>query len=97
MPNSDIFFTLRGGYVNGAIITLIRLEIGRRTRWWCLKCVLVYLARDNPAFVMYCVNGASDSSLLLESTDSMIRIASWPSVCEGSPQIQALSHFIYIF
>ena len=25
-----------------------------------------------PAFVMYCVNGASRSSLLIESTDSMI-------------------------
>ena len=44
----------------------------RRTRWWCLKCVMVYLARVIPAFVMYCVNGASRSSLLIESTDSMI-------------------------
>ena len=43
-----------------------------RTRWWCLKCVIVYLARDIPAFVMYCVNGASGSSLLIESVDSMI-------------------------
>ena len=25
-----------------------------------------------PAFVMYCVNGESGSSLLIESTDSMI-------------------------
>ena len=32
----------------------------------------MYLARDIPAFVMYCVNGASRSSLLIESTDSMI-------------------------
>ena len=31
-----------------------------------------------PAFVMYCVNGASRSSLLIESTDSMI-----PSVNPG--------------
>ena len=30
---------------------------------------VVYLARDIPAFVMYCVNGASRSSLLIESTD----------------------------
>ena len=36
------------------------------------KCVIVYLARDTPAFAMYCVNGASSSSLLKESTDSMI-------------------------
>ena len=32
----------------------------------------VYVARVIPAFVMYCVNGASRSSLLIESTDSMI-------------------------
>ena len=54
------------------IYTIIRLEISRRTRWWCLKCVIMYLARDIPAFVMYCVNGESGSSLLIESTDSMI-------------------------
>ena len=34
--------------------------------------MIVYLARDIPAFVMYCVNGTSRSSLLIESTDSMI-------------------------
>ena len=38
------------------------------------KSVIVYLARDIPAFVMYCVNGESGSSLLIESTDSMIHI-----------------------
>ena len=32
----------------------------------------VYLARDIPAFVMYCVNGEPGSSLLIESTGSMI-------------------------
>ena len=37
-----------------------------------VKCVIVYLARDIPAFVMYCVNGASSSSLLIESTYSMM-------------------------
>ena len=36
--------------------------------------MIVYLARDIPAFVMYCVNGESGSSLLIESTDSMICI-----------------------
>ena len=39
--------------------------------------MIMYLARDIPAFVMYCVYGASCSSLLIESvesTDSMIRI-----------------------
>ena len=35
-------------------------------------CVIVYLARDIPAFVMYCVYETSRSSLLIESTDSMI-------------------------
>ena len=34
--------------------------------------MIVYPAWDIPAFVMYCVNGESDSSLLIESTDSMI-------------------------
>ena len=34
--------------------------------------MIVYLARVIPAFVMYCVNGASRSSLLIESADSMI-------------------------
>ena len=48
------------------------LVINHRTRWWCLKCVIVYLVRVIPAFVMYCVNGASRSSLLIKSTDSMI-------------------------
>ena len=52
--------------------TLILLEISRRTRWLCLKCVIVYLARDIRPFVMYCVNGKPRSSLLIESTDSMI-------------------------
>ena len=36
--------------------------------------MIVYLARGIPAFVMYCVNGESGSSLLIESTDSMIYI-----------------------
>ena len=71
MPNRD-FFTSRGAYVNLRCYTLIRLEISRRTRWWCLKSVIVYLARDIPAFVMYCINGESGSSILIESTDSMI-------------------------
>ena len=37
-----------------------------------LKCVIVYLARDILPFVMYCVNGKPRSSLLIESTDSVI-------------------------
>ena len=34
--------------------------------------MIVYLARDISPFVMYCVSGESGSSLLIESTDSMI-------------------------
>ena len=34
--------------------------------------MIVYLARDIPAFVLYCIYGESRSSLLRESTDSMI-------------------------
>ena len=34
--------------------------------------MIVYLARAIQAFVMYCVNGTSRSSLLIVSTDSMI-------------------------
>ena len=34
--------------------------------------MIVYLARDIPQFVMYCVNGKPRSSLFIESTDSMI-------------------------
>ena len=34
----------------------------------------MYLARDIPAFVMYCIYGESRSSLLIESVDSMIII-----------------------
>ena len=34
--------------------------------------MIVYLAQDVPAFLMYCIYGTSRSSLLIESTDSMI-------------------------
>ena len=34
--------------------------------------MIVYLARDIPAFVMYCVNRESGSSLLIEYTDSLM-------------------------
>ena len=36
--------------------------------------MIVYLARDIRPFVMYRVNGKPRSSLLIESTDSMIEI-----------------------
>ena len=42
--------------------------------------MIVYLARDIPAFIMYCVNGESGSSLLIESTDSMIKDTLWENV-----------------
>ena len=44
--------------------------------------MIVYLARAIQAFVMYCVNGTSRSSLLIESTDSMIS----PAVLRGRVQ-----------
>ena len=34
--------------------------------------MVVYLARDILPFVMYCINGKPRSSLIIESTDSMI-------------------------
>ena len=37
--------------------------------------MIVYLARDIPQFVMYCVNGKPRSPLFIESTDSMIYMA----------------------
>ena len=61
------FFTSRGAHVNCAIMVMLYTFI-----WWCLKCVIVYLAQDIPTFVMNCIYGGSGSSLLIESTDSMI-------------------------
>ena len=75
MPNRDFYFARcvrKIALYSDVIRTLIRLEISRRTRWWCLKSVIEYLVQDIPAFVMYCVYGASRSSLLIESTDYMI-------------------------
>ena len=69
-------FLLRAARTETALLwrcyTLILLEISRRTRWWCLKCVIVYLARDIRPFLMYCINEKPRSSLLIESIDSMI-------------------------
>ena len=42
--------------------------------------VIVFLARDIPQFVMYCVNGKPRSSLFIESTDSMIRSMLLPTL-----------------
>ena len=53
------------------------------------------LARDIPAFVMYCVNGESGSSLLIESTDSMIILRRL--IIEGLGEIRAqVQYFIII-
>ena len=49
--------------------------------------MIVYLARAIQAFVMYCVNGTSRSSLLIESTDSMIIIESVDSIIESVDSI----------
>ena len=45
----------------------ILLEIRLRTRRWCLKCVIAYLARDITSFVMYCVNGKPRSPLFIKN------------------------------
>ena len=42
--------------------------------------MVVYLVQDIPAFVMYCVYGESRSSLLIESTDSMIYIYNYKEI-----------------
>ena len=80
-------------YYSDDIYTLILLEISCRPRWWCLKCVIVYLVWDIPAFVMYCVYGKSRSSLLIEYTDSniYIRPANRPGFSGTIPEIQAVS------
>ena len=66
-----------------------------------LKCVIVYLARVIPAFVMYCVNGASCSSLLVESTDSIIIIIIIIIIittkCYSVGQVNVSSTYIYIY
>ena len=46
--------------------------------------MVVYLAQDIRPFVMYCVNGKPHSSLLIESTDSMIR---YISIRYNSPSV----------
>ena len=61
-------FLLRAARTETALLwrcyTIILLEISRRTRWWCLKCVIVYLARDIRPFVMYYVNGKPCSDIV---------------------------------
>ena len=72
-----IFFTSRGAYVNlryMAMLYTYSIEISRGTRRWCLKCVIVYLARDIPAFVMYCVKGESVTIIDYHSNKSIIGI-----------------------
>ena len=46
--------------------------------------MIVYLAQDIPAFVMYCVYGASRSSLLIESTNSMIIVKNIIIINDGT-------------
>ena len=49
--------------------------------------MIVYLTRVIPAFVMYCVNGTSRSSLRIESTNSNIYIVQDKDelLCEEDP------------
>ena len=50
--------------------------------------MMMYLARDIPAFVMYCIYGESDSSLLIQSTDSGY---------DSEINIQYTCMYVYIF
>ena len=57
--------------------------------------MIVYPARDIRPFVMYCVNGKPRSSLLIESTDSMIIIESVDSISKderGFPLTQYITN-----
>ena len=66
MPNGD-FFTLRSAHVNCAIMAMLYTHLIGNQLYKTMvvfKCVIVYLARDIPPFVMYCVYGESGSSLL---------------------------------
>ena len=64
--------------------------------------MIVYLARAIQAFVMYCVNGTSGSSLLIESTDSMI-LCSFKSnlfsnfILLGDFNVDMLSHHSHLY
>ena len=80
-------------YVLWRCYTLGLWEISRRTRWWCLKCVKVYPLRDIRPFVMYCVNGKPCSSLLIESTDSMIYTHRESLVHNHEPRAKALGNY----
>ena len=80
MPNR-YFFTSRGTYeiaLYSDVIHSFDWKSAVEHDGGVLKCVIVYLARDIPVFVMYCVYGTSRSSLLIESTDSMIYRKSVP-------------------
>ena len=55
--------------------------------------MIVYLVRDIPAFVMYCVNGASRSSLLIESVDSMI--LKYTSIAESCGELDIILYIPY--
>ena len=50
--------------------------------------MIVYLARDIRLFVMYCVNGKPRSSLLIESTDSMITYSTWEKTFSSLKRIK---------
>ena len=92
------FFTSRGAYVNLRYIAMLytySIGISRRTLWWYLKCVMLYLVRDIPAVVMYCVNGKSGSSILIVSTDSMIYIITLPVHVSNNNCSGAMATIIY--
>ena len=69
MPNYVLFLVhVVHMYVNCAIMAMLSIEHNGGV------CVIICIARDIPAFVMYCFYGASGSFQLIESIDSMITI-----------------------
>ena len=70
IPNRD-FFTLRGAYLNLRYIAMLHIySVGN-----LYNTMVVFKMRDSVPSTRYCVNGESGSSLLIESTDSMIYIS----------------------
>ena len=54
--------------------------------------MIVYPARDIRPFVTYCVNGKPRSSLLIESTDSMISVG----LAQARPNYRYCSFPVYV-
>ena len=69
-------FTSRGAHLNCSIMAMLYTHSTGNQLW---NTMVVFKMRDSVSsaryspFLMYCVNGKPRSSLLIESTDSMIQ------------------------